>query len=196
MHRAGDVSVRPFRLTAAEAAAARRAINLGRSVLGASPTLWGRVDLRQAAARRRRRNLRQVSFGLVGAVRVAWRDDEMGRRRCDRTQKCTEPVAPSSSLPTDRRRSGCRSESLQPQVLRTRCNRDSRTVSTARQGASAGSFRKLRSFLFTQVRTAASATCSYPAEEEKGAGPGGPAHEVRRAGNAFVHLPDEPSASA
>ena len=34
------------------------------------------------------------------------------------------------------------------------------------------------------------------AEGQKGAGHRGPAARIRRAGNAFVHLPDEPSASA
>ena len=40
MHRAGDAFVRLFRLTSAEAVAHRRAINLWRSVLGASSNLW------------------------------------------------------------------------------------------------------------------------------------------------------------
>ena len=47
---------------------------------------------------------------------------------CRTTTKCTEPVAPSSGFPTDRRRSGCRSESHQPRTLRTRCIADSRGV--------------------------------------------------------------------
>ena len=51
-----------------------------------------------------------------------------------RTRKCTEPVAPSSGFPTDRRRSGCRSESHQPRALRTRCISDSR-VGPARRKA-------------------------------------------------------------
>jgi hypothetical protein len=41
-------------------------------------------------------------------------------------KKCTEPVAPSSDLPTDHRRSDNHSESHQPQTLRTRCIADSR----------------------------------------------------------------------
>ena len=36
-------------------------------------------------------------------------------------KKCTGPVAPSSDLPTDRRRSDNHSESHQPRTLRTRC---------------------------------------------------------------------------
>ena len=40
-------------------------------------------------------------------------------------QKCTEPVASSSDLPTDHRRSDNHSESHQPQTLRSRCIGDS-----------------------------------------------------------------------
>ncbi len=40
-------------------------------------------------------------------------------------RKCTEPVASSSDLPTDHRRSDNHSESHQPQTLRTRCIGDS-----------------------------------------------------------------------
>ena len=36
-------------------------------------------------------------------------------------KKCTEPVAPSSDFPTDRRRSDCLPESHQPWAFRTRC---------------------------------------------------------------------------
>ena len=98
-----------FRLTAAEAAADRRAINLGRSVLGASRTLG----------------------------------------RCDR------PVKESG---------GQRS-------------------------------RNLRCFLFTQVELRL-LPHDLALKRRKRPGTQGPAARIRRAGNAFVHLPDEPSASA
>jgi hypothetical protein len=111
-------------------------------------------------------------------------------------RKCTEPVAPSSGFPTDRRRSDCRSESHQPRTLRTRCIADSMRPPRARQAAARRTCRKLRSFLFTSGRTATTAVCSRSQLRRKRAGHVGPAARVRRAGNAFVHLPDEPSASA
>ncbi len=49
------------------------------------------------------------------------------------TKKCTEPVSPSSSFPTDRRRSDCHSENLQPRALRTRCMTDSMAPYEPRQ---------------------------------------------------------------
>ena len=55
--------------------------------------------------------------------------------------KHTEAVAPSSDLPTDRRRSDCLSEGHQPRALRPRCNRDTtarfmrRQVGTDRKSA-------------------------------------------------------------
>ena len=47
------------------------------------------------------------------------------RPRIRGQRKCTEPVASSSDLPTDHRRSDNHSESHQPQTLRSRCIRDS-----------------------------------------------------------------------
>jgi hypothetical protein len=54
-------------------------------------------------------------------------------RQPARTEKCTEPVTPSSGFPTDLRRSGCRSESHQPRTLRTRCKQHPRGCTTGRQ---------------------------------------------------------------
>jgi hypothetical protein len=148
-----------FRPTAAEATAARRAIDLGRSVLGAVATLWGEGDDRQGPARGSARKLRQVSTcdecgarrpmrpAGVGVVRPEEPTGRAGGNRVEdspkigrvprrveaRRRKCTEPVAPSSGFPTDRRRSGCRSESHQPRVLRTRCNRESTRARRPRQ---------------------------------------------------------------
>ena len=82
-------------------------------------------------------------------------------------KKCTEPVAPSSGFPTDRRRSGCRSESHQPRALRTRCIADSRGARYRRQGALERTCRKLRSFLFAQARSADQSACSSSVRKKK-----------------------------
>ena len=72
------------------------------------------------------------------------------------TQKCTEPVTPSSGLPTDVRRSDCRSEGHQPQALRARCNRHSTGSECARQGVRPGlseqKSRNLRLFLYASSK--------------------------------------------
>jgi hypothetical protein len=83
------------------------------------------------------------------------------------TMKCTEPVAPSSGFPTDRRRSGCRSENHQPRVLRTRCMADTRGTRGVRQGAPGLSVRKLRFFLFAQGPTAYRSGCSISERKER-----------------------------
>ncbi len=59
----------------------------------------------------------------------------ISRTRCRSTQKCTEPVAPSSGYPTDRRRSDRLLGSHRPQVLRTRCIGDARDSGRPRQAA-------------------------------------------------------------
>src|SRR6188474_1650656 len=87
--------------------------------------------------------------------------------------KCTEPVAPSSGFPTDRRRSGCRSENHQPRVLRARCMADTRGTRAVRQGGRSRAARKLRFFLFAQGRTAYRGGCSICEREEKRAERGG-----------------------
>jgi hypothetical protein len=120
----------------------------------------------------------------------------LGLRIAQVQRKCTEPVTPSSGFPTDRRRSDCLSESHQPRTLRTRCMHDSRVPPRYRQGHRIATIRNLRSFLFTQGFVAVRATCSDGQLRRKTAGPGGPAARFRRAGNAFVHLPDRPSAFA
>ena len=111
------------------------------------------------------------------------------------TKKCTEPVTPSSGSPTDRRRSGCRSENLQPRALRTRCKPQSRDPEEGRQELENPTSRKLRSFLYTKVilRPRLLALGRFASEKGRARRPG---RKVRRAGNAFVHLPGERSASA
>ncbi len=111
-------------------------------------------------------------------------------------RKCTESVESSSDNPTDLRRSDCHSESHQPQTLRARCKPHTRGPPPCRQGAPKRSCRKLRGFLFAQGRIAHDRACSGAFRERITAGHEGPAANIRRAGNAFVHLPDEPSASA
>ena len=117
------------------------------------------------------------------------------RRVEARRRKCTEPVAPSSGFPTDRRRSGCRSESHQPRVLRTRCSRESTRARRPRQAPLRRTWRNLRLFLFAPRQAAPRLVCSTCSRRKRGRARG-PSPQVRRAGNAFVHLPDEPSASA
>jgi hypothetical protein len=190
-HKNAPSRLRPrptFRLTTAEATTTRRAINLGHSVLGASGTLWTRRLPVKHLFDRIRRNLRQVP------LRPPLLPSTTNRLRT--TTKCTEPVASSSGFPTDRRRSDNHSESHQPWTLRTRCIADSRGRLSSRQGIEFTTCRKLRFFLFTTA-TLRPPLCALGSKgKEKRAGHEGPAARVRRAGNAFVHLPDEPSASA
>ena len=113
-----------------------------------------------------------------------------------RTQKCTEPVAPSSGFPTDRRRSDCRSESHQPLALRTRCIAHSRGTPELVKALETPLLANCALFFSQQLMLRLDALCSDVLERRKTAGREGPAARVRRAGNAFVHLPDEPSASA
>jgi hypothetical protein len=85
-----------------------------------------------------------------------------------RTQKCTEPVAPSSGFPTDRRRSDCRSGSHQPWTLRTRCIAHSRGASRARQGIQNDTSRKLRCFLYTTAMLRLAVCALAVRKEENG----------------------------
>ena len=118
----------------------------------------------QAPVGRIRCNFRQSFLARPGRSRGA--GDSRWRRL--RKRKRTEPVAPSSGFPTDRRRSDCRSESHQPRTLRTRCIAHSREVVRARQGVETGTCRKLRCFLFTtaMLRLAACALAT-PGEEKR-----------------------------
>ena len=91
------------------------------------------------------------------------------------TQKCTEPVTPSSGLPTDVRRSDCRSEGHQPQALRARCNRHSRGSQGARQGVrpcvSERKSRNLRWFSYASTKLR-SAPCVLERRDRQFAEPG------------------------
>ena len=111
------------------------------------------------------------------------------------TKKCTEPVTPSSGFPTDLRRSDCHSESHQPRALRTRCTQDSRWSTRGRQDPPGNHFSQIATFSFHKGQTAHRCACSSDRREEKRPDPR-VRPLIRRAGNAFVHLPDEPSASA
>ena len=75
----------------------------------------------------------------TGRSRSAWSRaclrEEYRRWMNQGYKKCTEPVAPSSDFPTDRRRSDCLPESHQPWAFRTRCKADPRGAQGARQGA-------------------------------------------------------------
>jgi hypothetical protein len=83
-------------------------------------------------------------------------------RRSPRTQNCTEPVSPSSSVPIDLRRSGCPSDHLQPPALRTRCTQDTTACRGTRQAGTDDPPRKLRTFLVAASEFASSALCSRP----------------------------------
>jgi hypothetical protein len=119
-----------FRLTAAEAAAARRTINLGRSVLGASPLYAGAGLQVKAPPTRTSRNLRVLTKG----------DDMRARNsRCVEILTRSKENAPSrwrlrpvfrltAAEATAARRD------LQPPVLRTRCKPHTRGPPTLRQG--------------------------------------------------------------
>ena len=74
-----------------------------------------------------------------------------GRPRPGPQKESTEPVTPPSRSPTDRRRSDCRSENLQPRALRTRCKPQSRDPHRGRQDLRERPGRKLRLFLFARA---------------------------------------------
>ena len=76
------------------------------------------------------------------------------------TQKCTEIVSPPSGLPTDRRRSDCRSEGHQPRALRPRCNWETTGCRRLRQGVRQLKCRSLRLFLYKPHILALSRVCS------------------------------------
>jgi hypothetical protein len=86
-------------------------------------------------------------------------------------------------------------ESHQPRALRTRCKQQSRGGSDRRQALSERSMRNLRTFLFARgiLRSILLALGRLEAKKGRTRGSG---HKIRRAGNAFVHLPERLSASA
>ena len=91
-----------FRLTSAEAGADRRAIDLGRSVLGASSTLGGAGEAVKTGRRRTSRNLRfflyaRVELRTPALVRVAWREENgPGSRPTRRSSPSRERFRPPS----------------------------------------------------------------------------------------------------
>ena len=193
-----------FRLTSAEASATRRAINLGRSVLGASRIYEPETRVKGLAdefcaicdnsfsAAVSVGRLVRSGGGLARPRPSVHADQTSGTR-----QKCTEPVAPSSGFPTDRRRSDCRSESHQPRTLRTRCIAHTRGRSRAVKAVQSELFANCEVFFSHRVELRIDAHALDAFERRKRAGHEGPSPQrIRRAGNAFVHLPDEPSASA
>ena len=93
------------RLTAAEAATTRRAINLGRSVLGASRTLGGSLGARQDV---REANFSQIAIFSFHNSRTAHGSVCSGRSREEkgpgtkaRPQEFAEPGTLSSTFPTN-----------------------------------------------------------------------------------------------
>jgi hypothetical protein len=91
----------------------------------------------------------------------------LGNDRRRSTTKCTEPVAPSSGFPTDRRRTGCHSESHQPRTLRTRCIADSRGPPGGPSRHPNRNFSQIAIFSFRNGQTATRTLCSRSVREEK-----------------------------
>ena len=120
-HRVGLASVQLTRSTFAEATAERE--SLQPRALRARCTLkaTARFGRRQAPVRENVSQSATIVF-LLGFA-----------REIRSTQEHTEAVAPSSDLPTDRRRSDCLSEGHQPQALRPRCTWDTTARFTPRQ---------------------------------------------------------------
>ena len=148
MHRVGLASVQLTLSTFAEATAGRE--SLQPRALRARCTLkaTARFGRRQAPVRENVSQSATIVF-LLGFA-----------REIRSTQKHTEAVAPSSDLPTDRRRSDCLLEGHQPQALRPRCTRDITARSGLRQVGTNCETRTLRSFLFTQQKLATRRVCS------------------------------------
>ena len=131
-----------------------RAFNLGRSVLGA----LGKVVADSAASSSFSRRNSVANCDILDSA-ISFTPRESPRtRKC--TQKCTEAGAPSSGLPTDRRRSGCLSGAHQPPALRPRCTRDTRASTGSVKHASKRKIRSLRTFLYNAHTLASSAVCS------------------------------------
>ena len=91
------------------------------------------------------------------------------------TKKCTEPVTPSSSFPTDRRRSGCHSENLQPRALRTRCMRTLGRCGGPSRPAKEQLLANCDLFFSHRVELRCAAHALGPIERRKGPAPEGPA---------------------
>lgn len=169
-----------FRLTAAEAAADRRAINLVRSVLGALTTLGQQFARVKHYPEGKTRKLRRYCVCSLNAPR-----ETLGATvaRRDSTQKCTEPESPSSDFPTDLRRGDCRSGSHQPWALPARCNWESRRSGGWSQGL--GEALSMRFPLFAEFSVRIRRVCTPCSVQHSWRGP-----EFRRAGCAFVHAPE------
>jgi len=135
-HRVGLASVQLTRSTFAEATAGRE--SLQPRALRARCTLkaTARFGRRQAPVRENVSQSATIVF-LLGFA-----------REIRSTQEHTEAVAPSSDLPTDRRRSDCLSEGHQPQALRPRCKRDTTARFMRRQVGTDHKNRSLRTFLY------------------------------------------------
>ena len=136
MHRVGLASVQLTRSTFAEATAERESLQPRalRARCTRKPT--ARFGRRQAPVRDNVSQSATIVF-LLGFA-----------REIRSTQEHTEAVAPSSDLPTDRRRSDCLSEGHQPQALRPRCKRDTTARFMRRQVGTDHKNRSLRTFLY------------------------------------------------
>ena len=152
-----------------------------RSVLGAIGKLAGDFTARQPMSERD--SSANCDIHVYDATRGRRRPDQGvdSPRKLRSTQKCTESVSPPSGLPTDLRRSDCRSEGHQPQALRARCNRHSRASPEApsRHRRDRTQITQFAIFSLRTAHTCADAPCAL-----ERTGPG-----IRRAGCAFVHTP-------
>ena len=192
-----------FRLTATEAATTRRAINLGRSVLGAAPTLRGRP-------RAVKHSCHEIVRGAREASRLRRRAFRVGAHEKRHRAGGASFVRLSDRPPPKRLPVGEPSTSDAPYSVQSAPRVEDNPVKAVVDQSA-----QIAKFSFRTEATAHDRTCSGRSKDERGSdGPdrksrrldGGSGRrrrrlcrrrtEVRRAGNAFVHLPDEPSASA
>ena len=195
-------------MTFAEASAFRRAINLGRSVLGAS-RIYELGDPGQGTRRTKSAQFARSRCSTACRCR-GWRSgDDRSRRRSRRTRrKCPERNAPSRW----RLRPAFRLTAAEATADRRAINLGRSVLGASPMlGGLEGCVKVTRSELFAnceiffshRVDIAHRCACSRRLRERNRGGrcrapvsdnPAWPA--IRRAGNAFVHRPDRPSASA
>ena len=181
-----------FRLTTAEATTTRRAINLGHSVLGASGTLWAGSSPVKNHSDEIPRNLRPTLQALIPAA------DSDHRRTRQAPDQRNAPgrwrLRPASRLTSAEAGADRRAINLGRSVL----------GASPMLGVLSGPVKAAKSelvancdlFLSRRVELRTEPRALVEERMKKGPSPRGARPQVRRAGNAFVHLPDEPSASA
>ena len=156
MHRVGLASVQLTRSTAAEATACRECLQPSALRARCNSQFSREFHIRQEPSEAIRRKLRLSPF--ASGKGITREQAGVDSTRNWSTKKRTEAGSPSSDLPTDRRRSDCRSEGHQPQALRPRCNWETTGRSTTRQVVWKHEIRYLRLFLYNPNTIAPSRT--------------------------------------